>query len=237
MPFDFTKHRVYTIDYCKIFEEIMEQRVLANNDIQAQYLSQWMRSLKQHDNILLKQFGTKKDIMEFVVKMQSEPEIFQLPIHLKSDTLFLHFRVSIVNEISKDFYSQSEWIPIAEFQGNNQCIYWTKVEENVEGYAGCVQPIIAVPYFSGKYNWLVIDGNHRLTYSVNHNIASIRTLILSETSAIEQRIFSSSFDLMFYIFNNELVRFGNITAEGKENDLKLIKKSYLCGKGFQFGNE
>jgi len=213
----------------------MEQRVLSNNDIQAQYLSQWMSLLKKHDNILLNQFGTKKDIMEFVAKIQSEPEIFQLPIHWKNDTLFLHFRVSIVNKISKDFYSQSEWIPITEFQGNNQCIYWTKVEENVERYMEYAQPIIAVPYFSGKYNLLVIDGNHRLTYSTNHNIENIRTLIISETSVIEQQIFSSSFDLMFYIFNNELVRFGNITAEGKENDLKLIQKSYLCGKGFQFG--
>lgn len=118
--------------------------------------------------------------------------------------------------------------------GETQCIYWTKVEENVESYAGNNQPIIAVPYFSGKNNLLVIDGNHRLTYSVKHNASGVRTLIISEQSTIEQQIFSSSFDKMFYIFNNELVRFGNKTAEGYRDDFGMIQKSYLCGKGFQF---
>lgn len=234
MPFDFAKHKVYTLEYSRLFDEIMKQKILSNRVIQAQYLSQWMVLLKQHDNVLQKQFSTQKDISKFVVKIQSEPEIFQLPIHWKSATLFLHFRVSIANEISKVYYSQSELLPITEFQGNNQRVYWTRVEENVEGYAGNNQPIIAVPYFSGKYSLLIIDGNHRLTYSVNHNIENIQTLIISETSAIEQRIFSSSFDLLLYIFNNEIVRLESIVSEGTGNDLELLQKSYLCGRGFQF---
>ncbi|WP_277407376.1 hypothetical protein [Lacrimispora xylanisolvens] len=176
MPFDFMNHRVYMVDYSKIFDEIMGQRVLSNKDIQAQYLRQWLNVLRQHDDILIKQFSTKQAIMEYMINVQSEPEIFQLPIHWKTDTLFLHFRVSIANEICKEYSSQNQRIPIAEFQGDSQCIYWTKVEENVKRYAGNNQPIIAVPYFSGKYNLLVIDGNHRLTYSVIHNMEDIKKL-------------------------------------------------------------
>lgn len=234
MPFDFMKHKNYTIDYNRIFDEIMEQKILSDRDFQVQYLNQWINVLKYHDDILVKQFSNQQAIKEFIVKVQSEPEIFQLPIHWKYDTVFLHFRVSIVNEISKGYYSQSEEIPVEEFQGATQCIYWTKVEEDVESYAGNNQPIIAVPYFNGMNNLLIIDGNHRLTYAVKHNLPSVRTLIISEQSVIEQQIFSSSFDKMLYIFNNELVRFGNSVAEGNKNDFGMLQKSYLCGKGFQF---
>ena len=212
----------------------MEQKILANADIQAYYMSEWLKVLKYHDEICTKQFTNKEAIREHLRKLKSEPEIFQLPIHWKNDTLFLHFRVSIANELCKEFYSQSQCTPITDFHGNSQCIYWTKVEQNVESYAGNKQPILAVPYFSGKNELLIIDGNHRLTYCVNHNVQSIRMLVISEKSVIEQKLFSSSFDEFLYIFNNEIYRLALETEKGNRNSLNLIQKSYLCGKGFQF---
>jgi hypothetical protein len=235
MPFDFANNKTYTIDYKGIFNEIMEQKILSDRALQFNYLNQWITVLKQHDDILMEQFSVEERILEFAIKIQSEPEIFQLPIHWKSSTMFLHFRVTIANSIIKDYYSKSEDIPIDEFQGKCQSIYWTKVEENVERYAGNNTPIITVPYLSGKCDLLVIDGNHRITHALKNNISNIKTMIISEQSVIEQQIFSSSFDKLLYVFNNELCRFGNETMEGKNNDWNLIEKSYLCGKGFQFG--
>ncbi len=232
MPFDFMKNKVYTINYDEIFNEIMEKKILSRVDIQTDYLRQWMLTLKKHDSILIKQFNSKKAIMDYLVKVQSEPEIFQLPIHWKCGTTYLHFRATIANEIVKKFYSQSAEIPMEEFEGETQCIHWTKVEGDIEEYAASTQPILAVPYFSGKNNLLVIDGNHRLTYAVKHKFSHVRTLIISEQSVIEFKIFSSSFDMMLYIFNNELIRFGNRTAEGYNDDLLQLQKSYLCGSGF-----
>lgn len=234
MPFDYKENRVYTVDYKRIIDEIMEHRILSNKNMQIQYLSQWINILQQEDDVSVKHFSTEQAIMKHLIMAQNEPEIFQLPIHWKYDTLFIHFRASIANELCKDLYSHSIQIPISEFQGDNQHIYWTKVKGNLDSYAGNDQPIIIVPYFSGKNNEIVIDGNHRLTYSVNHSLPNIRALTISEKSVIEQQIFSSSFDKMLYIFNNELVRFGIETAEGKGNDLIILQKSYLCGKGFQF---
>ena len=108
MPFDFMKHEVYTIDYDTLFDEIMEQNILSRKDLQSEYVRKWICILKHHDDILTKQFNNKRAIMDFIVKVQSEPEIFQLPIHWKfGGTTFLHFRVTIANEISKEYYSQS----------------------------------------------------------------------------------------------------------------------------------
>ena len=81
---------------------------------------------------------------------------------------------------------------------------------------------------------LVIDGNHRITYALENNISNIKTMTISEQSVIEQQLFSSTFEKLFYIFRNELCRFENETMEGNNNDRSLIEKSYLCNKRVQF---
>lgn len=234
MPFDFVKHKNYTIEYTKILEELMEKKILLNKDIQYQYIMNWMTVLKHHDDILFNQFRNQDAIEEYIVKVRSEPEIFQLPVHWNNQTIFMHFRASIANEICKDYYSYSSEIPIEDFIGDDRGIWWTEVDDNVDGYVNNSTPVIAVPYFSGKANLLIIDGNHRITYHVRKHSSSVKTIIISEQSAIEYQIFTSSFDMMYYIFNNELVRYANSSAEGNKSDLELISKSFLSGKGFQF---
>ncbi|MCO7125132.1 hypothetical protein NIE88_05000 [Sporolactobacillus shoreicorticis] len=234
MPFDYVNFRIYEIDYHKFFNEIKSKKILLDNKLQEIYLRRWVGKLRKHDEILKKQFSTKSLVEDYISKVQNEREIFQLPTNWGINKVLIHFRVSIANQLVKNYYPQSQMIPITEFQGGNQSIYWTKVTGDTKKYAGSNNPIIVVPYFSNGYHYLVIDGNHRITYKLKHNTQKIATLFISEYTVIEEHLFSSSFDELFYIFNNELVRFASASIERNYSAEQLFNKSYLSGKGFQF---
>jgi len=234
MPFDFKNYNTYSIDYTSLFNEINAKQILYNQELQIQYLSQWLQVLKYHDEVLIKQFNNQKSIKEYILKTQNEPETFQLPINWDSTKIMLHFRVSLANELLKDFYSQSEEFLLDNFIGEKQTVYWSEVKDNVDKYFAATAPVIIVPFLAGKTSLLVIDGNHRITYKKRYNISKITTLIMAEQSVIETKIFSSSFDEYYYIFHNEVNRIEHELKNGTSSEMELINKSFLMGKGYQF---
>lgn len=234
MPFDFKNFKSYTINYDKLFNEVNKNNIFNDKNIQIQYLNRWIDVLKEHDKIIVNQLNTANDILKYTILTRDEPEIFQLPIHWSNNTILLHFRISIANSVIENYLSQSELFPLEEFTSEDSSIYWTPVDGNVERYSKANKPILIIPYLNGRYGHLVIDGNHRLTYKKNNNCNNIPALIISEKSVIEHSLFSSSFDSMYYIFNNELNHFGSETASGNFNAMHLIQKSFLMGNGYLF---
>lgn len=234
MPFDFIGYKPYSINYNSFFNELNLNRIFNDKNVQGQYLSRWMDVLKNHDSNLVKQLSTKEAIIEYRIKIQNEPEIFQLPITFSNNNILLHFRTSIANILSADYRTKSQLVPLEEFTRADGIIHWTPVNSNVDDYSKANNPILIVPYLNGKINYLVVDGNHRLTYKTQHNINQIYALIISEKSIIENSLFSSSFDKFYYIFNNEINHIGNETASGKYSDMQLMQKSFLMGNGYSF---
>jgi hypothetical protein len=93
MPFDFANNKTYTVDYKGIFNEIMERKILLDINLQFNYLNRWIKLLRKHDDMLVKQFSTREQIIEFTARVQNEPEIFRFPIHWENSTIFLHFHI------------------------------------------------------------------------------------------------------------------------------------------------
>lgn len=234
MPFDFARRKHYSIDYEDVFNDINANTILDNPNIQAQFLRMWINILKEHDQILKNQLKTREDILKLNLSLQSEPEIFQLPLHYSNTTILLHFRVSIANEILSKKKSESNYIPLNEFTGKNSKINWTPVDITVDSYSETTDPIVMVPFLNNQYHYLVIDGNHRLTYKVKNNIDNIYGLIVSEQSVVECKIFSSSFDSFYYIMHNEINHMANETHRNRTNSLNLLEKSYLKDGRFKF---
>lgn len=234
MPFDFINFRHYSINYLDLFNEINSQEILSNKSLQVQYLKMWMKELSDCDNILKKQLNIPESISKLRLLLQLEPEIFQLPINFQYNEILLHFRITIANKITSGAKYKSIFIPLSEFIQKNSLFKWTLVDTNVDFYSNFNKPIIIVPFFSGQYNYLVIDGNHRLTNKIKNNADGIYALIISEQSVIEHSLFSSGFDKLFYIMHNELRHMVNATHYKKANAYQLIQKSYLKDGKFKF---
>lgn len=234
MPFDFINFRHYPINYSDLLNNINSKKILSDKHLQSHYLKRWMEELNYCDNILRKELNTNESITKLRLHLQLEPEIFQLPIDIETNKILLHFRVSITNEITSEAKPQSQLIPLSEFVQEKSEFKWTPVSTNVNSYSNSNEPIVIVPFLSGQYNYLVIDGNHRLTYKTKNNIDNILALIISEQSVVEHSLFSSGFDKLFYIMYNELTRMGNETHYNKANAFQLVQKSYLIDGKFKF---
>jgi len=235
MPFDFLNYRHYSINYSNLFNELNSQKFLSDENIQIQYLEKWMEALEYHDDIIKNELKTQESILKLRLKLQSEPEIFQLPVNHKNMDVLLHFRASIANGIFPK--SEGQFIPLDEFVRKKSQFKWTPVETNVDAYSNSKEPIIVVPFLNNQYKYLVIDGNHRLTYKTKNNIDDIHALGISEQTVIEFSLFSSTFDKFYYIMFNELNHMANATHYKKANALQLIQKSYLRDGKFKFLDE
>lgn len=227
MPFDFRNFHHYSINYSDLFNELNSIKIVNDLSIQTGYLLAWLKKLSDLDEIITNQLNTQQSIFEMQLKLQSEKEIFQCEINYSNMKIFLHFRVSIANEIILPFKSKSQLIPTNEFMRKDSDFKWTPVDTNVNSYSDANEPIIIVPLLNGIQRYLVIDGNHRLTYKTQHNIENINAIVISERTVIEQSLFSSVFDKYYYIMNNELERMAYQTLLNEVNADELVKKSYL----------
>jgi hypothetical protein len=234
MPFDFYSYKPYSINYSTLFEQINSKRIFDNQLIQSQYANEWLNLLIRHDDIVVKQFSTQKQIADYQKLIRAEPEIFQHPMHFSNTNIFIHFRASIANEIVIQEKPKSSSVCISEFIKHDTIYKWTPVGTNVDSYSSNNTPIIIVPFYNGQYSFLVIDGNHRLTYKTKNNKPNIDVLIFSEQSVINYSIFSSSFDKFYYIMHNEICHIIDEKLKYNTNDYSLIRKSYLNDGTFKF---
>ncbi|MBY6931016.1 hypothetical protein [Clostridium botulinum] len=236
MPFNFSERKHYSIDYESLFNDINSKKILTNKRVQTEYVKAWINFLIKADQVVTEQLKTDQQILELNKHLLLEPEIFQLPMYHENNTIVIHFRASIANQIISEFKMKkdAQLINIDEFVKKDRRILWTHVNENVDSYANNQDPIIMVPFINGQYSNLVIDGNHRLTYKVKENIKSVPTLILAESSVIDYSIFSSTFDKYYYIMNNEFSYMNNESYNKNVDSYELMKKSYLADGKFKF---
>lgn len=234
MPFNFYNYKHYSINYGNLFNELNSNKILSDKNLQVELLKLWIKHLKNADDTITNELKTQESITKLRLLLQSEPEIFQIPMHYQNNEMLLHFRASIANQAVQHQQKNSQLIPLEEFTKKDSNIKWTPIETNVSSYLNSKKPILMVPFLNEQYNFLVIDGNHRITSKTENNINDIHALIISEQSVIEHSLFSSGFDKLYYIMNNELCRMTNETYYKKTNARELVQKSYLNGGTFKF---
>ncbi|MCY6485896.1 hypothetical protein OW763_16415 [Clostridium aestuarii] len=234
MAFDFLNFQYYSIDYLDLFNELNSKKILSNKNIQSEYLKLWMKNLEECDKIITNQLKKKEFILKVKLNLQLEPEIFQLPMVYENNKVFIHFRVSAANEIISKYKMKSKFVSLDEYVRKDSRINWTPVNSNVNSYSKSKEPIVMIPFLNGQYDFLVIDGNHRLTYKTKNNINDIEGIFFSEKSVIDFCLFSSVFDKLYYIMHNELNHMANATYLENEDVTQLLQKSYLKDGKFKF---
>lgn len=236
MPFNFLSKKHYSINYEELFNELNSNNFLNDEYVQSAYLSRWIEALMNADKIISEELKTKESIMKLSLSLQTEPEIFQIPMYHENITIPIHFRASIANRIifREEKNKQAHLIDIKEFTKENSAIKWTPVNENVDSYKNAQDPIIMVPFLNGNYNYIVIDGNHRLTYKVHNNINNISAIAIAEQSVIDYSLFSSVFDKLYYIMSNEISHMYNEIYKKNTPAIELVQKSFIKDGKFKF---
>lgn len=228
MPVNYLTHEIYSVNYEKLFDELMENQFLDNVKLQHDYLKFWIEQLKQQDQIEVKQFKDKNFAQLMLKEDLEAPEKYMLELVYKSGIINIFFRVSRILQLTKsisDNKDMIQYLPMSDFVEENSYIKWDKTD--------CInkiksEPILLVPLTMDKYIKLVaIDGNHRLTVWMNNKKADVPCLILDGQWIIDNDMICSSFSKLIYIFQNEMVALGTYTKRDHIDSISLINKTFL----------
>lgn len=234
MPINMMTEKIYRINYCDWAKELYAKPIFINKNIQKIYVDKWIQILKEQDELSCKDFFDPQ-IRGMMLKEKVEaPEIFQLPVYYNSNSLYIHFRVSRIiqmienSKISTDDLSE---IDINEFTDKRRNINWTQTKDGVDIKT---QPILMAPLTIGKYyQWIVIDGNHRITDAIAKGRKKIKSIDLDPNWLVQNNLFCNGFDKYLYVFQNEMVVLGTYIHKERCSDEKAFALSYIFSKSVQ----
>ena len=229
MPVDFMSDKIYKVDYTAWKRELSQMPIFDSGEVQKIYLDKWMEILKAQDGFACRDYNNPKMKMLMLKEKMEAPENFQIPVNYETNTMFIHFRVSrIIQMIEQSGASLDNAIniDIKEFTDKNMRINWTPTTDIVKLKT---QPIIIAPLTVDKfYQWLVIDGNHRITHAIAEREKSVKAFSLDPNALVEGNLFSTGFDKFLYIFQNEMIALASYIHRDGYSDEEAIKLAYFC---------
>lgn len=229
MPVDFMSDKIYKVDYTAWKRELSQMPIFDSGEVQKIYLDKWMEILKAQDGFACRDYNNPKMKMIMLKEKMEAPENFQIPVNYETNTMFIHFRVSrIIQMIEQSGASLDNAIniDIKEFTDKNMRINWTPTTDIVKIKT---QPIIIAPLTVDKfYQWLVIDGNHRITHAIAEREKSVKAFSLDPNALVEGNLFSTGFDKFLYIFQNEMIALASYIHRDGYSDEEAIKLAYFC---------
>lgn len=229
MPVDFMSDKIYKVDYTAWKRELSQMPIFDYGEVQKIYLDKWMEILKAQDGFACRDYNNPKMKMLMLKEKMEAPENFQIPVNYETNTMFIHFRVSrIIQMIEQSGASLDNAIniDIKEFTDKNMRINWTPTTDIVKIKT---QPIIIAPLTVDKfYQWLVIDGNHRITHAIAEREKSVKAFSLDPNALVEGNLFSTGFDKFLYIFQNEMIALASYIHRDGYSDEEAIKLAYFC---------
>ena len=229
MPVDFMSDKIYKVDYTAWKRELSQMPIFDSGEVQKIYLDKWMEILKAQDGFACRDYNNPKMKMLMLKEKMEAPENFQIPVNYATNTMFIHFRVSrIIQMIEQSGVSLDNAIniDIKEFTDKNMRINWTPTTDIVKIKT---QPIIIAPLTVDKfYQWLVIDGNHRITHAIAEREKSVKAFSLDPNALVEGNLFSTGFDKFLYIFQNEMIALASYIHRDGYSDEEAIKLAYFC---------
>ena len=211
MPFDFLNQTLYSINYEEVLIKSIDIFPVKDKNSKYHYFKNWINLLKTWDD-QCQNYVLNNDIT--VMRGILDSQIFQFKIPMydnTNNTAGFHFNIDTVISKLKSVLSQKDLeglsIPIDKFTEDESRIKWDKVSSTI--LRNNSLPLIIVPFLFGQFDYLLIDGNHRLTNAIKNKEKQIDAIFISNIVLQDPQIFMSRFDQLFYFFNYEIVDFAN----------------------------
>lgn len=127
-----------------------------------------------------------------------DEENFYTVIYLSNSEIRIHFNISKAKIISQRYTERK--IPLILFSTyeNNFSTFKFTSANSLTLTNNCKSPIITVPYQIGGFNYLTIDGNHRITQYKLQKKETVNVVILKLNDVLT--LIKSDFEKAIYIF-------------------------------------
>ncbi|MCK4023921.1 hypothetical protein HCC60_07730 [Streptococcus suis] len=224
MPIDFEREIVYPIDYEQLFDTLRNLPIFESSNIQEKYFYTWRSILENQDK-------HDSDNRHTLLANAYHSDYFQYEFHFNDNHLqvFCHFDLSrlakILDDQKIDHSTISVSVPLKEItEENSDYQYYFRDIDVTRSFNKT--PIYFCPIYTLDRRLLLIDGNHRLEHARRIKLKEIDCIFFSDQFFIENCLFLSAFDYLFYVFFRELAFFIQSTAQ-QQSDEMLLASSFL----------
>lgn len=189
MPYEIynDEFKFYSVDYNMFYNTLISSPYLRSI---SKYIADNIQILQELDNI----------------QTCDKADHFKYSFNFSGINFHIHFNIINIIESVK-----SSNLPIKKLSSKNFAPINSKVlysnEPYSENQAKCKEPILLVPFeFPPSTKYIVIDGNHRLSYQLDMNYKTIKHYIYNPISKSD---FCFSYDFYLYEFYRNLNKFLN----------------------------
>lgn len=192
MLYNFVEHKKYAIDIGSFKSNLFKNSEYLSKNCALHNIEDIMM---KWTSLLLRLYNTNNG-SEVKYHKQSQ-EKFQKHYNYETFTILFHFNVTYLK--SKSSSALSRKVPIETFLN---LVDYDLVSEIYSYGTQEIKPVYVVPFPTNKNLYLLVDGNHRLTYALKTNHEHIP--ILEFPIDIAAASLMSRFEQAFYVYINEM---------------------------------
>ena len=233
MPIDFSTMLPYDIDYIDLMKHFETFPIFDNRNLQKNHLNKWKTVLKSADSKIRKIFKNPKKLKDILDIVMTE-ESFQQVTHFGKNTVILNFTIAPLVKLAEQNKQNAIEIPLTYFEKSREFVTWTPISQT-DNRSLKVLPILLTHFYNARtFGFLLIDGNHRVSQAIKNHDKTIEALIFDPRYMLNDNIFRSEFDKLFFIFQNELYYLSHCKKQHQMKDKELLSRSYLANFEFNF---
>lgn len=238
MPIEFPEVTEYSLDYQNILAALIDQcegMLFDDPKLTVKYLSHFVDQLKSYDFESCNKLKVDSTLRLKLRQYYKYNEIFQHTLGFYGEDAYIHFDVDkILKYLEKTkrdgINTEVHSINIGDFYGPTKNFLWTP-----NNYPSTKpDPLIAVPYPHYYQNYLIIDGNSRLT-TFGKSKKALPVIIIAPQELITLNFFLSDFDKYLYIFQLDFANLTNIKHNENPSDSSLLDRSFIRSMKSSFG--
>lgn len=225
MAYDLTKFEEYKIDYDRLCD-IFKNNYRLEFDKFDEWIETWTAIFKNADKDTLIQVKNLK-------KQTSIPnlEVFSKNIEFGGINIVFNFMVDGVQDYIKKEAPTYTSLPINDF--GTKVVYETTTGESTHDLQ---DPVYLVFFPIGNWDYMVIDGNHRVNSFKKQNVMSIKSLLIKPMEVIKYRILLFSIDIVLYGFIVEYMNYKRRLENGEQR-YQLLFDSSNIHHAFKYFNQ
>jgi|SRR5690625_1553353 len=215
MPFDYPNIQRYEVDFDDL-QFYVQNNFRIDFDYYNEWLDGWIRVLKNAE------IDTQTQIDSLLENGVYNFEVFQQDVFFGNITFKLNFIINGVDDFVKKTKPKTLKFKSKDFSKN---IKWTREEE--PSSKPLSNPIYLVWFPMHGYEYLVIDGNHRVTEQLDKNKNEINGILIEPTTIINNGILLFSVEKAMYTFIVESNFMKEEIIKGEHSHKKLFESSFI----------
>lgn len=201
----YTSKRTQVIfDFNKMFSDLLTHPVFSKHK---DYVYQWKKII----------LSLSKKTVKKLPK-----EYFEYAYNINGQNFIFHFDIEYINLVINRTNLKHHNINIKNFGENDQMILYTK-ESYKKYHLESKEPIIICPLVHVKSDYIVVDGNHRVTAKIDSNMLFIETYVFYP---ITSDCFNSDLEYAVYLLCNEILYVSQCISNGEKYD-EVVERSNI----------